>query len=244
MGTATIPKMKDVQVVAHRGLTSSYPENSLGAVNAALVAGLRYIEVDIRASSDGELFLLHDPWLDRTTNGAGRLGKLTGSEAASIQLADGSPLPRLEDVLRVVSGRAVLCLDIKEARSCGELIRLLKRSTTDVEVWCEQLAVVERAASAGFSATAASSGLLPQGLGGFLWTARDAGASAVSFYPADLTRDVAAGCRNAGMPFLCGTPNDVPTWRYLARAGARALITDRPLACLHAFGLRPALGIN
>ncbi len=61
-----------VVVTAHRGFNSRYPENTLLAFRKAVEAGADIIEFDLRASADGVPVLLHDPTLDRTTDGTGR----------------------------------------------------------------------------------------------------------------------------------------------------------------------------
>ena len=219
-----------MHVVAHRGLTRPWPENSIAAVTAAVAAGLGTIEVDVRATRDGGLFLLHDATLDRTTDAGGRLSNLTTAQAASVRLSDGSALPRLDDVLSLVR-RAALCLDVKDQEVAEPLLSQVKAHNTRVEVWSRHQSVVCQAARGGIKTALVSSGLWPRGIGEFLWTARDAGAAAVSFFPADVEPHIAAACRHASMPFLCGTPNDEDTWLYLAKSGARAVITDRPLDC-------------
>lgn len=229
-----------MDVIAHRGLTAGAPENSLAAIGAALDSGLRLIEVDVRTSADGTLFLLHDPTLDRTTDGSWRLQRLRAAQAAALRLADGSPLPRLEAAVDLVHGRGVLCLDVKESHLAPALRRALRSRQADVEVWSPHPEVVRALSEAGFETALISNGHLPRGLGEFLWLAREAGARSVSFYPADVEAFVAAACRNAGLGLLSGTPNDVPTWRFLARHGARAVITDRPLECRAALARVPA----
>lgn len=224
-----------MDVIAHRGLTAAAPENSLSAIEHALRRGLTTIEVDVRAAGDGRLFLLHDPSLDRTTNGAGRLQRLSGSQAAALRLADGTHLPSLEDAVDLVRGRGVLCLDVKEPHLASSLRRSLRGFEAHVEVWSTHELIVRGFSSAGFATALISGGLLPRGIGEFLWTARDAGARAVSFYPADVEPHVAAACRNAAIALLCGTPNDIPTWRFLKSHGARGVITDRPIECRSAF---------
>jgi glycerophosphoryl diester phosphodiesterase len=188
--------------------------------------------VDVRASRDGDLFLLHDMTLDRTTSGSGRLSLLSTAEAARLRLADGAPLPRLEDVLDLCRGRAVLCLDVKARDSAGLLGALLRGREEWVEVWSEHVPLVEPLATAGVRSTLISSGLMHDGIGAQIWRAWECGAGGLSFYPADLEPHVAAACRNARMPFLCGTPNDTRTWQTLVEMGARGIITDRPLECM------------
>jgi glycerophosphoryl diester phosphodiesterase len=221
-----------VFVVAHRGLTEAAPENSLASVAAALRERLDFIEVDLRTTSDGALFLLHDATFERTTDHAGRIADLTADQAQRVRLQDGSGLPRLESALELSATRATLCLDVKEARAATPLVQALCNIREGVEVWSEQGNVVAACAERGLPAVLICNGLLPRGIGDFLWHARGFGATGVSFYPADIEPHVAAACRNASMPFLCGTPNDEGTWRMLLRAGARAIITDRPLHCL------------
>lgn len=220
-----------MDVIAHRGLWHAAPENSLAAVSAAITAGLTLIEVDVRATRDGVPFLLHDATLERTTQLGGRLTALTAGEAARARLADGAPLPRLEAALELAHGRAVLCLDVKDRRVFPALATLVRGREEEVEVWSADREVVRQSIRAGVRAVLISTGLMARGIGGLIWAAWEAGATGLSFYPADLEPHVAAACRNARMPFLCGVPNDIGTWRYLLNAGARAAITDRPLHC-------------
>jgi glycerophosphoryl diester phosphodiesterase len=220
-----------VVVVAHRGLTNAAPENSLASIAAALRERLEFIEVDVRTSLDGTLFLLHDASLERTTDHAGRLADLTAPQAQRVHLEDHSALPLLDHALALCAKRATLCVDVKETRAIAALVPALRTARGSVEVWSEHESVVAAGAELCLPAVLICNGLLPKGIGDFLWRARELGASGVSFYPADIEPHVAAACRNAAMPFLCGTPNDERTWRFLIEAGARAIITDRPLDC-------------
>lgn len=67
-------------VIAHRGGAGLWPENTLHAFERAAALGVDVIETDVRATADGELVVIHDPTLGRTTDGAGRVGQLTLAE--------------------------------------------------------------------------------------------------------------------------------------------------------------------
>lgn len=67
-------------VTAHRGFSGKYPENTLQAFEAAHRLGVDIIEFDIRESVDGQLIVMHDTSVDRTTNGSGDVNKLTFKE--------------------------------------------------------------------------------------------------------------------------------------------------------------------
>lgn len=100
-------------VVAHRAHGFDAPENSREAVARAIQAGVPVIKIDVRVSKDGELFVLHDGWVDRTTNRQGRIESLSSAELAGARLANGETLPRFEDVYAISRGRAVLTIGFK-----------------------------------------------------------------------------------------------------------------------------------
>jgi len=66
-----------VQVIAHRGGGRLRPENTLAAFSNAVALGADMLEMDVRATADGVLVVLHDATVDRTTDGQGRLDRLT-----------------------------------------------------------------------------------------------------------------------------------------------------------------------
>jgi glycerophosphoryl diester phosphodiesterase len=76
------------EVIAHRGYASCYPENTLLAVEAAVAAGVRYIEVDVQLSADGIPVLAHDPGLRRTAGCGGRIAELTLARLRSVSVGE------------------------------------------------------------------------------------------------------------------------------------------------------------
>jgi hypothetical protein len=100
-------------VVAHRARGFEAPENSRQAVARAVEAGVPAIKVDVRASRDGELFLLHDGSLDRMTSLRGRVERFTAAELDQARLRNGETLPRFTDVYAITRGRAILTVGFK-----------------------------------------------------------------------------------------------------------------------------------
>jgi glycerophosphoryl diester phosphodiesterase len=90
-------------VAAHRGLSAEQPENTLAAFSAAVEAGFPSLELDLRATGDGEVVVFHDPGLARTTNGSGRIGEMPYDELRGYTTAAG-PVPRFDDVLTRFAG--------------------------------------------------------------------------------------------------------------------------------------------
>jgi glycerophosphoryl diester phosphodiesterase len=74
-------------VIAHRGGAGLWPENTLHAFERAAAMGVDVIETDVRATADGELVVIHDATLERTTDGAGRVRRLTLAELKRLDAA-------------------------------------------------------------------------------------------------------------------------------------------------------------
>jgi glycerophosphoryl diester phosphodiesterase len=100
-------------VVAHRGASSTRPENTLASFEEAIRLGARIVEFDVRLSRDGVPVVMHDSAVDRTTDGTGFVHELTASEIASLRVDGTSSVPTLDEVLDALSGRAVAAIEIK-----------------------------------------------------------------------------------------------------------------------------------
>lgn len=113
----------DVVAVAHRGLAPGLPENTMAAFEDVVARGLSVIEIDLRGTADGEVVVMHDETVDRTTDGTGAVAELTWTEVAALDAGShageafaGEGVPRYEDVLRFAKENGVvLLLDIKES---------------------------------------------------------------------------------------------------------------------------------
>jgi glycerophosphoryl diester phosphodiesterase len=103
-------------IVAHRGASSTMPENTLGSFEEAVRLGARIVEFDVRLARDGVPVVMHDPRVERTTDGTGAVHELASTELAALDA--GSPdaperVPTLGDVLDLLSGRAGVAIEIK-----------------------------------------------------------------------------------------------------------------------------------
>lgn len=107
------PRCHRTFVVAHRAHGFEAPENSRQALSRAIEAGVPLIKIDVRASRDGELFLLHDGTLDRATNLRGRIERFPAAELAQARLGNGETLPRFAEAYAIARGRAVLVVGFK-----------------------------------------------------------------------------------------------------------------------------------
>jgi glycerophosphoryl diester phosphodiesterase len=134
----------EVVVVAHRGMVPGYPENTLAAFRRSVVLGFSAIEIDLRATSDGHIVVMHDDTVDRTTNGSGEVGQMTLAEIQSLdagsyadpKFAD-QRIPTYEAVLEAVRGTGTkLVLDIKpcDALDHERVVRLTEQYGAALDV--------------------------------------------------------------------------------------------------------------
>lgn len=118
----------DTTVIAHRGASADAPENTLPAVD--LGAGLKsnFVEIDVQRTLDGELVVIHDTTLGRTTDVEAkfpgrapyRVADFTSAEISTLDAGSwfseaftGTPVPTLQQVLDTLHGRAGLLLEVK-----------------------------------------------------------------------------------------------------------------------------------
>lgn len=123
-----------MRLIAHRGFAAVHPENTLRAVReSARVADL--VEVDVRRCGSGELVVVHDPTVDRVTDGSGRVRDLTLSELRDLDvLASGQPVPTLAEVLDAVSPPVGVNVELKERETAESAAEMLADADVDVLV--------------------------------------------------------------------------------------------------------------
>lgn len=118
--------MQRPQVFAHRGAKAVAPENTLPAFQRALDMGVAGIELDIHCSKDGQLVVIHDESLERTTNASGKVHEYTAAQLAKIDAggyfyADfaGVGVPTLSEVFDLVENRCRVNVEVKSGDPHG-----------------------------------------------------------------------------------------------------------------------------
>jgi glycerophosphoryl diester phosphodiesterase len=145
-----------LMVIAHRGASSYAPENTLAAFDLALQMGARHIELDVQATCDGHIVVIHDDTVDRTTDGTGPVANHTLAALRSLDAGArfgaafaGERIPLFEEVLARYKGRAHVHVEIK-GRSNGlseRTIDLIRQHgmTSEVTITSFQKARLEEA---------------------------------------------------------------------------------------------------
>ncbi len=228
--------------IGHRGAGKLAPENTLAAFRLGAHHGYRMFECDAKLSADGEVFLMHDATLDRTTNGRGLGGELKWHTLSQLDAGSwhsriyaGEPLPRLEALARfcMLNGHH-LNIEIKPTpgteRLTGETV-----AHEAARLWSGQavpplLTSFQPDALAGAQSAAPD---LPRGLlldtlwNGWFERAQALGCVAVVCHYGLWDATHVAQVHQGGMRALSYTVNDESVARHLRALGTDGIITDR-----------------
>jgi glycerophosphoryl diester phosphodiesterase len=115
------------------------PENTLAGIDAALRDGVDGVEIDVRATHDGHVVLLHDATLERTVGDPRTLSEIDATALAAVRTrpihgVGPQPVPSLAEALDRVAGRAILVIEVKQ-RDIHESVAAEVRAARAAE-WC------------------------------------------------------------------------------------------------------------
>lgn len=233
---------------AHRGGSLLWAENSLLAFRNALALGADFLELDVHLTRDGEVVVIHDPRLDRTTTGTGPVRERTLAELGAVRLKDRSgsvteeSVPTLEQVVRLAAdAKRQMLLEIKtderrqrypqiEEKVFAVLDR--HRFTPATVVMAFEAATWRRLRQLRPDARVAalySARMLPApAVAAELEALRQAGVAFVGLDQALVTAEVAKQARLAGLTLGVWTVNEREAIARFIDQGVGVVITDRP----------------
>lgn len=252
--------------IAHRGASGPglAPENTLAACEKALQIGVDVLEIDVHATRDGQIVVLHDAVLDRTTNGTGLVADLLGEEVRRLDAgrwfsADfvGERVPLLEEVLDLARNQALVLIEIKADGIAERVLQVIEaaNATERVVVQAFNPQTVQRFnLLAPTLPTALLVGQLPTTPSRvrarrLVRQVLQVGANALAMWYAALTPPFLEEMRQRGIAVWAWTVDEDLAMRDLATMGVQGIISNRPdqlnrvLDELVADGqLRPPLG--
>ncbi|WP_281560908.1 glycerophosphodiester phosphodiesterase family protein [Thalassomonas sp. RHCl1] len=116
-----------MEIFAHRGASAAFPENTLLAFEQAIIQGADGIELDVQYHPDGEFIILHDNYLDVTTDGQGAYDELGLGELARLDLGSQQKIPTLAQALTQIDGRCAVNIELKDAGTEPERLTAISR---------------------------------------------------------------------------------------------------------------------
>lgn len=129
-----------MQIFAHRGASADAPENTLLAMQKALEQHADGIEIDVHQVGQ-QLVVIHDRWVQRTTNGQGQLANLSFEQVRSFDAGQGLQVPTLWEVMLLISGKCSLNIEVKSLEDIELLINTIGKAETELGFSLDQFIV-------------------------------------------------------------------------------------------------------
>ena len=133
--------MKKTLNIGHRGAKGHEPENTLPSFQKALDLNVDGIELDVHVCKTGELIVIHDFTVDRTTNGSGTVSELTLSEIKALRINDHIEVPTLEEVLELVGKKCLINIELKGRHTAKPVSHLIEKYILEKEYKYEDFIV-------------------------------------------------------------------------------------------------------
>jgi glycerophosphoryl diester phosphodiesterase len=115
-----------MKIIGHRGAFGYEPENTLRSIRRALELGVDMVEIDVFVLPSGEIILMHDDRVDRTTNGHGITLDLSFAILRQLDAGKGETIPTLQEVIELVDSRVPINIEIKNPGSAKPVAAVLK----------------------------------------------------------------------------------------------------------------------
>ncbi|MDR3627650.1 MAG: glycerophosphodiester phosphodiesterase family protein [Ignavibacteriaceae bacterium] len=129
----------NIKITAHRGASGTAPENTLSSMQQAINLHADYSELDAQETSDGEIIVLHDGSLKRTTGLDKNIWETSYEEIKKLDAGSwfnekfkGEPLPKLADIIDLVKGKMMLNIELKtnghEKKLADRVVKIVKEN--------------------------------------------------------------------------------------------------------------------
>ncbi|MFH0952392.1 MAG: glycerophosphodiester phosphodiesterase family protein [Patescibacteria group bacterium] len=114
--------------IGHRGACGHKPENTLSSFAKAIELGADMVECDVYLSRDDVPVVIHEPIVDKTTDGHGRVADLTVAELKRLKIKPNETIPTLQEVIDLIKGRCRLNAEMKDIRAAEKIAELLTKN--------------------------------------------------------------------------------------------------------------------
>lgn len=228
------------RVLAHRGLATAAPENTLLAFQHAVAAGVTHIETDVHASADGHAMIAHDADLSRVAGEPQQVGQLTAAELSMVDLGYGQDMPTLAAALDAFP-HTCFNIDLKSADAVTPTVDAIRAARAHDRVLLTSFSERRRRAALARLPGVATSASGPRFAAALLASVvrsgplvRSAlrGLHAVQIPTRAIGLDTVTPARirafhAAGVEVHCWTINDESDMRRLLALGVDGIVTDR-----------------
>jgi glycerophosphoryl diester phosphodiesterase len=227
--------------VGHRGAAGLEPENTLRAFRRGIELGVDFVECDVHLTRDGQLAVIHDEMVDRTTDGHGPVSGFSMEELRRLDAGDGERIPTLEEVLGVTRSHVQLLVELKGAGTEEATVDAVRAAgmTAAVIFTSFHLERIQKVREIDASLTAGA--IFSQPPPDACDRAIAAGARTMGVHHKNLTADFVREAHSHGFFLRAWNPDTEPEIEAMVDLGVDGIGSNRPdllMAVLRRRGLR------
>jgi len=131
-----------MQIIGHRGASGYKPENTLASFQSAIAQGVDMIELDVCALPSGQVVVMHDDTVNRTTNGDGAIATYEYADLQKLDAGSGQHVPLLIEVLDLIHKRVPINIELKRGNNIAVLVSEIIDYYVTQKTWSRSLFVV------------------------------------------------------------------------------------------------------
>ncbi len=217
-----------VYVVGHRGAAGVLPENTLAGFRYAIELGVDYVECDVHLSRDGQLVVMHDATVDRTTDATGAICDLDFDRIRALDAGEGEQIPTLDEVLALVQGQVKLLCELKGEGVENATIDAVKARgmTGEVHFTCFNMDRLEAVRRLGDDLLIGA--ILPDPEEKDIARAFELGAAGIGIQYRNLCLRQVERVLDAGLDLRAWNPDSLPEQLAMIGLGVKGVSSNRP----------------
>lgn len=218
--------------IGHRGARGCAPENTLASIDLAIEQGATWVEIDVR-EHHGELVVIHDRFLERTTNG---FGDINQHDLASLQTLDAGKnerIPTLLQVIKHINRRAILNIELKDMASVEPTLQLIEQLVDDgwqfndfliSSFYHHALQSIKQSQPLLYTGALCASVMID-----YAKFAQDLNAWSINLCSESLNQALIDDAHQRGLKVFVYTVNDIRLFDEFSNMGVDGVFTDYPL---------------
>lgn len=216
--------------IGHRGAPAHAPENTIKSFRKALELGCEAIELDVHMCASGELVVIHDETLERTTNGKGKVADFSLQELKKLDAGEGEKIPTLDEVIDAAASKARILIEIKNEKAADAVRQLIEKYGD-----YKNLVAISFNLSA-LESIKTSNSLIKLG---FTFEEKVQLPDLSGYYSINpsvdvIDREIVENAHKSGLKVFCWTVNNKEQLKIALDTGADGIMTDDPNIFLNA----------
>jgi len=218
--------------VGHRGAAGHEPENTLSSFRRAMELGADMVELDVHLCGSGELVVIHDETVDRTTDGSGEVAKLTLDELKGLDAGKGERIPTLREVIDLAAERMGINIELKGPGTAKSALENIEAAVekgweiTDFQV--SSFSLEELSAIRELSGDVRTGVLYALDTGGIMGFTEGNRAYSLNPHHRIVTPDLVSEAHRRGLKVYAWTVNEPVDIARMKGLGVDGIISDYP----------------